>query len=171
MDNIFSNSTVAAINASGQTTGSQGQYNLFASNAANLLVANGAGFANNQAINGSAQFRDTLTGDLTLMPNSDAIDSSRSEIGPLLLGNSLQPITTQQLTAATGIRRTIGRSNAFGGLGSLGQIQSGDIISLPGFNLRDFRDEWVPAITGSPGAIPGPTTNAGGDVQLHPDPG
>jgi len=164
MDNIFANHTVSAVVANNRTTGSQGQYNLFSSNAADVT---GSGpFANSQAVNGSPQFRNPATGDLTLLPNSDAIDSSRSEIGPLALGNSLQPIVDQQLTATTGIRRATGRTNAFGGLGSAST--PGDIISLPGFALRNYKDQWVPAITGTPGAIPGPTTNAGGTFSFIP---
>ncbi|MDB5349012.1 MAG: hypothetical protein JWN86_259 [Planctomycetota bacterium] len=162
MDNIFANSTIAAINGVNQVYGSQGQYNLFSSNAADVL----GGIANNQPVFGNPQFRNPAAGDFSLMPNSDAIDSSRSEIGPLLLGNSLQPIVTQVLNASTGTRRATGRTNPFGGLGT--RISPSDIISLPGFNLRDYKDQWIPALTGSPGAIPGPSTNAGGTYSYIP---
>ena len=169
MDNIFANSTTAGIQTIGQSTGSQGQYNLFSSNAADVIVgASGTGpnYTENQRINGNAQFQDPTKGLFNLLPTSDAIDSSRSEIGPLLLGTSLQPITTQYLTSITGLRRNTGRTNAFGFFGQIGS--SGDIISLPGFPLRDFKDQWVPAITGSAGAIPGPNTNAGGTYSYIP---
>ena len=169
MNNIFANSTDVALRILGMSYNGQGQYNLFSSNNANTDIqgsGSGPDYVERQAIIGSANFRDPQNGLFSLLPNSDAIDSSRSEIGPLLIGNSLQPIVTQQLDASTGIRRATGRTNTRGGLGFA--VVSGDIVSLPGYSLRNFKDQWVPAISGSPGAIPGPNTNAGGTYSYVP---
>lgn len=181
MNNLFANSTNGAIVGNGRTSGgadtSKGQYNFFTNNANDVILTNGAGFQNAQPVTGNAGFRNPQALDFTLLPTSDAIDSSRAEIGPLLLGNSLQPIVTQTLDANGGVRRPIGRQNAFGAnlVPQNGVLPaSGDIISLPGYPLHNgpaggsYYDQWVPAIPGSAGAIPGPTSNAGSTYSYIP---
>ena len=161
MDNIFANSTGVAINVNGQSYGSQGQYNLFSNNAADVTVTGGGEFPNSQPIAGLPQFRSPTTGDFSLLPNSDAIDSSRSEIGPLPLGTSLQPIVDNNF-----IRRSFGRTNPRGGRGTA--ALPGDIVSLPGYALRNYLDQFVPAIPGSAGALPGPVPSVGGSFAYMP---
>jgi hypothetical protein len=155
MNNIFDGSTTAAVQITGQTWGSQGQFNLFSNS--NPVIRNGGTgneFPNSNARIGNALFRSPTTGDFTLLPGSDAIDAGLSELGQVWLGRSLLPIIDQ----ASGLRNSTGRDNAFGGRrGSQGQ--PGDIVTLPGFDGRTFLDQWVPSIPGTPGAQAGPASN------------
>lgn len=156
MDNVFDTNTTAALEMNGQVTGSQAQYNLFSNS---TQITGGFQFyqGNHNAIVGNALFRDPANRDFTLLQGSDAIDDGLSELGQTSLGNSLQPIADQILAAVGGIRNTTGRTNGFGGLFSGGQ--PGDIVTLPGFDGRTFKDQWVAALPGTPGAVPGPATN------------
>lgn len=178
MNNIFSVSdpstnATSMIELNGRTTSiggvpSQGQYNLFSGTVPAVVSGNGATFTNNQPIFGNAGFRapakrtDTALGDYRLLPTSDAIDAARSELGPVNFGNALAPIADQSLDATGGIRNTTGRINPFGG--ARATAGPGDLVTLPGLipSVRGYFDQWVPAIPGSPDAIPGPTSNAGG---------
>ena len=40
------------------------------------------------------------------------------------------------------------------------------LISLPGFALRNYLDEFVPGIPGSPGVLPGPVPSSGGSFGV-----
>ena len=88
MDNIFSNSSTAAIQATGQEFGSEAQYNLYWQNGTNLTpeqphrVLRG----NFGAVLGNPEFVNPAAGNFQLMANSAAIDEARSEIGPLPRG-------------------------------------------------------------------------------------
>jgi hypothetical protein len=171
MNNIFANVNTVGVRVTGQGTGSQLQYNLF-SGVPNPVDVSASQFVrfpfNAQPIFGTARFRDPLTYQFQLTADSDGIDAARSEIGPMNLGISMQPIVNQQLNATGGIRRSTGRNNIFGGLVDVSQ--PGDNISLPGLppNIRGFVDQWVPARPGTPGAIPGPSSNAGNTFSYTP---
>jgi hypothetical protein len=160
MNNIFEGATTAAVQYAGMSWNSQGQFNLYSNSVPVVSLGAGLGhdFFNNNAITGSAAFRDPATGDYTLLPNSDAIDRSLSELGEVAMGRYLKPISNQALNGTGGTRNTTGRNSNNGGL-TFGI--PGDIITLPGFPDRTFEDQWVPAIPGSPGAVPGPSTVPG----------
>ncbi len=149
MDNIFANSSDVAVRVEGQGTGSQLQYNLFSGNNNNVDTSTAqfiAGPFNAQPIFGQPAFRDPANGDFSLTSLSDAIDAARSEIGPIALGLSLQPIATQNVTNIyQSVRNATGRSNPFGGLGSA--TSGGDLVTLPGYppGQRGYYDQWVPA--------------------------
>jgi hypothetical protein len=165
MDNIFANSSTVAVQIVGQNYSSQLAFNLFSGNTANTNTAGADFFAapfNAQPIIGNAAFRDPQAGDFVLTDLSDAIDAGLSEITQSDWGNMLRPIANQVLDATTGVRNTTGRNNAFGGLGFGGS--PGDIVTLPGFPVqqRGYVDQWIPALPGTPGAIPGPGSQAGG---------
>ncbi len=172
MDNIFANSSTAAIQIVGQDYGSQGQYNFFSGDTTDVSLTSDSGFSNNEPVTGNPAFLDAANGNFQLLPNSDAIDASRSELGPTNLGLSLLPIADQQLNSTGGVRNATGRTNFSGGLRDVSK--PGDIVTLPGYPLHfndgagNFYDQWVPAIAGTPGAIPGPTTNAGGVFSYTP---
>ena len=106
MDNIFSNSSTAAIQATGQEFGSEAQYNLYWQNGSNLILnGNQGGFLGNfGAVQGNPDFVDPANGNFQLMAGSAAIDAARSEIGPLAQGDAIFPTVTQILTAVGGIR-------------------------------------------------------------------
>lgn len=169
MDNIFANSTDIAIRSQGQQFGSQGQYNLFWQNRVNaeILGTSTAGF---QGINGSVfgnpQFRNPAAGDFSLLPNSAAIDASRSEIGPIPAGDAIYPTVDQVLNATGGIRTnpaslpppaTPGRSNAFGGAGIVNDPRKQ--ATLPGTPGRNFVDQWAAVLPSDPRAVLGPASN------------
>ena len=170
MNNIFVNSSDVAIRFVGQQYNTQGQYNLFWNNNQNLddqeLTTFGFG-GNNGPVIGDPRFRDPVNGDFRLSPGSAAIDASRSELGPLLVGNMLQPITNQVLgtDGVGGIRNRTGRLGFSAQFFSFppisGTIAPSDIVSLPGFQLRTFEDQWVAALPGSPDAFNGTGANAG----------
>ena len=179
MDNIFDNAVNAGIVVDGQTASrltigplggysSQGQYNLFNAVGTQVQSLNGGRFENDQPITGNPGFRNAAGGDFNLLPTSAAIDASRSEIGPIDFGNSLQPIATQVLDSTGGIRNTTGRTNPYGG--AYDTSGPGDIVTLPGLSVGDrgFADQFVAAIPGSPGAVPGPNSNAGGTFSYIP---
>ena len=179
MDNIFDNAKNAGIVVDGQTASrltigplggypSQGQYNLFNAVGAQVQSLNGGQFENDNPVTGNPSFRSPATGDYTLLGNSAAIDASRSEIGPINWGNSLQPIADQVLDGTGGIRNQTGRTNPYGG--AFDTSGPGDLITLPGQTVGDrgFNDQFVAAIPGSPGSIPGPTSNAGGVFSYIP---
>ncbi len=172
MNNIFDDNTINAIHTVGMASSSQGQYNLFDGNANNDLnepSGGGAGpdYSENQPIFGNPAFRNAAGGEYTQLPFSAAIDSSRSEIGPLLLGDSLQPIVTYNAGETVATRSFIGRDNPFGGAVGFGAhfTSTGDIVSLPGYNLRtggagtgnnngSYFDQFVPVLPTAPGALP-----------------
>jgi large repetitive protein len=154
---------------------SQGQFNLFQGTVTPLIQGGGqfgsvynGGYQERQPIFGNPRFRNPDGLDYTLLPNSDAIDQARSEIGPLNLGNTLRPIVNQALDGSGGTRNATGRINPLGGLEDVSS--PGDIVTLPGepASERGFVDSWQAAIPGSPGAIPGPTSNAGGTFSYVP---
>ena len=159
MNNIFANHTTAAIQLQGQQWESQTQYNLYNNNAADVVGANNVdGWrGDNQAVHGDPQFLDAANGNFFVGPNSAAINASRSEIGPLQIGNILNPAVFQVLGPEGGVRNPIGGSNPYGGVGFIRSDQ--DFVTLPGFPIRSFRDQWVPALQGTPGAYTGPSSN------------
>lgn len=171
MNNIFANSSDVAIRFFGQQYNSQAQYNLYFNNTNNIdneeLTTFGFG-GNNGAVIGDPKFRDAPNGDFRLLPDSAAIDASRSEIGPMDIGNMLQPIATQVLvTDGTG-----GTRNRTARLGFTANAQGfsspfipatvlpSDLVSLPGYQLYPFQSEWVAALPGSPNAYNGTASNA-----------
>ena len=168
MDNIFANSSDAAVRIVGQNTSSQLLYNLYDGNATDVDDAAGefqAGPFNAQAIFGNAGLRNPAKGDFALTPLSDAIDASISEVTQAGWGNLLSPIATQRTDAVAGFRdpNLTGRfAQVTGGLGEFSV--PGDLVTLPGFpvGLRGFNDQFVPAIPGTPGALPGPSNITGG---------
>jgi hypothetical protein len=152
MDNIFDQTGSGAISVINQAYGSQAQYDLYDN--ANAVT----GIADNQPIIGNPLFIDAVNGNFNLQPNSPAINAARSELGPLPAGNLLAPIATQVLDASGGIRNTTGRNIANGGLAP--NPPFGNVITLPGYPLRDYFDEWYAAVPGTTSAVPGPASNA-----------
>jgi hypothetical protein len=160
MDSIFSNSTTAAILITGQDYSTQGQYNLFWQNAVDVNAGgSSSGFPNNQPINGDPMFVSPTTGNFQLQPGSAAIDESISEFGPSLFGDMLYPIATQVLNQTTAVRNQFGNSeSADGGLGF--SNSSLDVITLPGYPIRDYTDEWVAVLPSDPTSVLGTGANA-----------
>lgn len=159
MDNVFDGATTAAIRIAGQAWGSQGQYNLYSNSVQVVLLGGGPGngFDNANAITGSSLFRDPATGDYSLLPGSDAIDRGLSELGQVEMGISVVPRVTQALNSSGGLYN--GRTaNPSGGLAF---PRPGDVVTLPGYPERTFYDQWVAALPGTPGAVPGPATTTG----------
>ncbi len=191
MDNIFDGSTTGSVIVNGQAEGYLGEYNLYFNdptftsggvttyvNFTGAVIYREPDILSNiptydgdfQAVVGNPMFTDAAAGDFSLQPGSAAIDEARSELGPSTFGLALQPIVDEPIPPASpipsiGIRNDTGRNSYFGGV--LFQppipLSGTDIVSLPGSPLREqqFQDEWYPAIPGSPGAIGGPTSNAG----------
>jgi hypothetical protein len=161
-NNIFSNSTGAAVTMTGQVYNSQGQNNLFFSNAGGNVVQNstsGTYLGDFHSVIGDPLFVSAATGNFALTANSAAIDSARSEIGPYSLGNILTPGVTQILGSQAGIRDVNGgNQNGFGGLLS-GSVTPQDYIFLPGSPLPTYVSEWVPQLAGTPGSYNGPFSN------------
>ncbi len=153
MNNIFANSSDVAIRTVGQEYSSQGQYNLFFNNNRNTDIVPGGNnfYAEFQSVNGDPKFRNPANLDFSLLPGSAAIDAARSELGPSIFGNVLLPATTQQLDETVGIRNITGRSNTRGGLGFATTL---DLVSLPGYGIRNFKDQFVPVLATAAGAIP-----------------
>ena len=151
MNNIYSNSTIAGIEAQGQVTGSQSQYDLFFGNTANIQLATGVAadnwVGNFGTVLGNPEFMDPTDGNFTLLPNSAAIDSGRSELGPAVAGDMLAPISTQLLNSQTGVRNTTGRSVILGGYSTFNSQT--DEVALPGDPIFQFVSEWVPTLTTS----------------------
>ena len=168
MDNIFANSTDAAVRIVGQNRGSQLLYNLYDSNVVDVDTSGADFFAgpfNAQAIFGNAGLRNPQKGDFALTPLSDAIDASLSEVTQSGWGNLLSPIAVQRTDAIAGFRDPFLTGRYAQVTGGIGQFAvPGDIVTLPGFptNLRGYTDQFVPAIPGTPGALPGPSSITGG---------
>jgi len=173
MNNIFDASSptlgTTAVQAAGQQTESNLQYNLF-NGYTNQLVDLTAEFFNgnfnNQPYTGDPAFRDANAGNFNLLPTSAAIDRSRSELGPSIFGNMLSPSATYVKTTVSNgvpiaydtnflpIRNQTGDNNPFGGLGI---AASNDIVTLPGeqpISQRQFPDEWVPALVSAGPGVP-----------------
>jgi hypothetical protein len=181
MDNIFANSSNTAIVSNGQMQGSQAQYNLFSSNNAVYTATNtgpaqpvGIGFLNpsgpgTTSIIGAANFVDPNNLNFNLQPNSAAIDASRSE---LALDNENSQQITQLITFANGELRSLVTQalDATGGT-RVANARTYDgvlppdptnILTLPGGTLKGaVKDEFVPALPGTPGAVPGPSADTG----------
>ncbi|MFO0954058.1 MAG: hypothetical protein U0835_23465 [Isosphaeraceae bacterium] len=160
MNNIFANSSDVAIRFFGQQYNTQAQYNLYWNNARNIddQEITTAGFGgNNGAVGGDPKFRDPANGDFRLLPSSAAIDASRSELGPVIFGNMLAPISSESFSTngQGGTRTRTGR------LGFSAPIQPTDIVSLPGYAIRPFSDQWVAALPGSDDAFNGTGWNPG----------
>ena len=170
MDNIFSNNTTAAVQVTGLQYQSNLQFNLFNANGADLVGAANSQFFNgsfnNNPISGDPLFRDPTHGNFTLKAGSAAIDRARSEIGPTIFGNMLNPAATLTQTSvdANGntifydtsflpTRNFVGDSNARGGAGG---SSSQDIITLPGLAVssRGFPDQWMPTLITAPLGTP-----------------
>ncbi|MDR3634850.1 MAG: Ig-like domain-containing protein [Isosphaeraceae bacterium] len=166
MDNIFSNSTTAAIVANGNTQGSILEYNLFYSNGAD----DPNGVPNFGAVSGNPQFRNAAAGDFALEPNSAAIDAGRSEMSLLnmTVGSSfggrpadyatLVPLTNQVLDATGG---TWNGNTRNAGIPSFAATQAAvSVLTLPGFTERGYVDEWEAVLPTDANAILGPASNA-----------
>ncbi len=183
MNNIFDGASQVAVNlggpggptTAGQAGDSQLQYNLYFNNIANLLVTTndgdfegnvGAVFADPQFVgpvgkgNASAQ-------NFELEPTSPAINSARSEIGPLPEANAIFPAVDLTLNGGV-VTETRTNPNAFPpfsseepgrlGVDSFGIEDPRQIVTLPGSGFFSFPDEWTPTITGgfsSPNSVAG----------------
>ncbi len=161
MDNIFANSSNTAILSDGQEYGSQAQYDLYYKNGATLVANNPtANFGgNNGAIFGNPEFVNAAAGNFQLLANSAAINAARSEFGPNLAGDAIYPVVNQTLDANGGTRNVIGRNVSSVGFFSVNDPRKQ--MTLPGTASFTFDSEWVMALPGSPGAVPGPASNAG----------
>lgn len=159
MDNIFEGATTAAVRIAGMSYSSQGQYNLFSNSVPLVRLTTGpwTQFNNANAILGSALFRDPANGDYSLLPGSDAIDRGLSELGEVEAGIAVKPRVNQALNSSGGTYNGT-TANPRGGLAF---PTASDIVTLPGFPDRTFYDQWVAALPGSPGALPGPATTTG----------
>ncbi len=71
----------------------------------------------------------------------------------------LFPASNQVLNATGGVLNYIGHSNQFGALG--GAPSPLDYVFLPGSALPNYVTSWVPVLSTSPYAIPGPSSSAG----------
>ncbi len=152
MDNIFANNSQAAIVMVGQNYGSEAQYNLYFNNGFNA-----SGIYDVSGIIGDPVFRDTSKFDFTLLPGSAAIDVARSEVGPLAIGNALAPISDQVLAGTVGgIRNQTGRISSRGGAGV---YFSSDIVTLPGYPYRNYKDQFIPILPGTPVSYAGTASN------------
>ena len=174
MNSIFAGSSTAAAQIVGMNSNSQFQYNLFDSNATDVDLTQldstfGWGGVNG-SVNGRALFRNGPGGDFNLQPGSDAIDASRSEIGPVAIGNMLNPAADQVLNATTGIRNQTGRINWRGGLNGFGGGGSTnlDVVTLPGYPIRTYKDQFVPVLQGTPGSYTGTATTQGETYAFLP---
>lgn len=153
MDNIFSNCSQYAVQQIGQNYGSEGQYNLYYSNAQNT-----SGFYDVSGVFGNPLFRNAAGLDFTLLPGSAAIDIARSEVGPLPMGNALAPISTQVLAGNIGgIRNQTGRISSRGGFGTYLAV---DIVTLPGYQYRSYYDQFIPIVSGTPVSYNGTASNS-----------
>ncbi len=186
MNDIFDGSSTIAVDLLGQNEDSQLQYNLFYNNAVNVNSPNNNGeFAGNYgAVYANPEFVGPVTGtanqeDFELEPNSPAIDSGRSEIGPLGSGNALYPATNLALAGGQAIgTRTdptalpigevpgksdlVGEFGGFNGFGINGNLfDSRQIVTLPGSGYFSFPDQWNPTLTSATGSYSGPASNAG----------
>jgi hypothetical protein len=172
INNIFANSTTAAIMTTGQTQASTAQYNLFNGNKADVVIGPqgtilfpAGGFGGNWGVQtGDPDFHNAAALDFRLDPNSAAIDAGRSEFGPNIWGNTLQPTVNQVLSSnpfdtTGGIRNNTGRLGALTDWG-LFPIPTNALVTLPGSALQSYATEWVAAIPGTPGSYEGPASNA-----------
>jgi large repetitive protein len=171
MDNIFDHNSQFAISTNGLILGTNLQYNLFHANGQDLSIVNEAVYIvvpviNNGAIQGDPQFLNASGGDFRIGPNSAAIDSGRSEIGPLPGGDMLLPTSTQLLNSTLGIKNSTGRTNFVGGEAFITDSQA--IVTLPGWPLRTYVDQFVPVIPGTPGSVPGGGNDAGNTYAWLP---
>ncbi len=165
MNNIFSGSTDTAVRTVGMATGSQLLYNLFNGNAADTAQT-GTAYTrapfNAQPVNGNPQFRNPGAGDYSLTSLSDAIDAAISEVKQSNWGMYVRPIVTQVLNSDGGIRITNGGRRRFVG-GLIDISVPGDIVTQPGYppDQRGYIDQFVPAISTTPGAVAGPSLAGG----------
>jgi hypothetical protein len=160
MDNIFASATTSALEVNGpQTGGSLMQYNLFYNSGAP------AGQVPNYGpINGDPRFKDAANGDFSLLPDSAAIDSARSELRLDPGVSTLRAISDQSLVGQIG-----GIRNANFRLPGRGNDPL-NILSLPGYSVREpglgaspapfpnqsFHDQWIPqSISTNPSAANG----------------
>jgi len=168
MDNIFANSKTTAIQNAGQMQGSELQYNLFNGNGSDLInlgAGPGSGLGNDQPVFGDPRFRDPANGNFQLLPDSAAIDASRSELdlNPTANGaivGTLVPIVTQVLDARGGIRNRNSREPDAGGLFDPTDIPT-NILTLPGFPDRGYFDQFVATLPSDPAAVVGPVSVPG----------
>ncbi|QDV37134.1 S8 family serine peptidase [Tautonia plasticadhaerens] len=164
MNNIFDGGTIgadpaaAAVRAVGQNWRSELTFNVF-NNYTTLYddQTNTVNLGNKNVIQGNPNFFDAANGNFFPQSGSVAIDAALSELGPVLMGDALFPISNQLLNPNGGIRNTIGRNNAFGGNGFTDDPR--EIITLPGTPGRPFVDQFLAVDPRTPGAIQGPSTN------------
>ena len=169
MNSIFSNNTIG-VQASGQQRESNLQFNLYYNNGTDFAPTNSAFFNgnfNNGAYSGDPKFRDPANGNFNLTAGSAALDRSRSELGPSIFGNFINPAATlTQTTSRNGvttfydvnflpIRNNTGDINSFGGLL---RAVNGDILRYPGTQAT-IPDQWVPTLNsvGLPSGNTGPS--------------
>ncbi|MCA1685026.1 MAG: hypothetical protein LC745_03395, partial [Planctomycetia bacterium] len=167
MDNIFSNSTTAAVQAVGQVQGSVMEYNLYFKNGAN--VTGSLSGVDNLPINGDPLFVNPALGDFNLKEGSPAIDAARSELNLNTTSNgafvgTLVPTDTQILDARGGIRNDLSRlpDNFFFGPGN--RTLPSNELTLPGYgnaqpSLRGFVDQWQAVLPTDPLGVAGPASS------------
>ncbi|MHC5540814.1 Ig-like domain-containing protein, partial [Singulisphaera rosea] len=157
MDSIYyGTGTDTVFKTVGQIDGSMSQYGLFFNNG---TIVNSTGFLqgpfdNAQPIFGNPMFVDPTTGNFQLSAGSPAIDAARSELGldptqssvsGATVFGDLVPLTSQQLSIAGGILNGNDRNGGrfFGGNGT------STFLSLPGYALRGYIDQWTPVAQAS----------------------
>ena len=187
MNNIFDGSSQVAVNlggpgapttAAGQAGESQLQYNLFFNDLKNLVITtvNGDFLGNVGAVFADPQFvgpfgaGDASAQNFELEPTSPAINSARSEIGPLVSGNAIFPAVSLLLSGgiATETRTDPTAFPPFsteqpGRLGALafGVSDPRQIVTLPGSGFFSFPDEWDPILNTNPAGFTSPNSVVG----------
>ena len=161
MDNIFANSSTAAIQDVGQIQGSVQEYNLYYGNAANFAPGSGLAGTDYQPILGNPMFRDPANGNFQLLPGSAAIDAGRSELSlyPTSNGADVTTLlsTVDQVLSGIGGTRNINYRIPDGSF--FGNVPPNSVLTLPGYNLRGYIDQWQPVLTSDASGVAGPASN------------
>ncbi|MDR3620298.1 MAG: S8 family serine peptidase, partial [Paludisphaera borealis] len=171
MNNIISNSTNTGIFIAGQAALSQLEYNLYFTNAVNVVATttNGDFPGNINAVYGDPKFVNAAGLNFALSPGSAAIDAARSEIGPNPAGDAVYPAVTQPADGSYYGTRTNpatltpplapGASNVRGGFGQVNDPRQ--ILTLPGSNGFGFQDQWIPVLATAANGTTGPSSVPG----------
>ncbi len=170
MNNIFDGGTVGisdpnavAVRTTGQIPGSELLFNVYNNYTTTLDITNtnpAAFRGNNNPIFGNPLFADAANGDFFLQAGSVAIDAALSELGPVIMGDMLFPLSDDfSLDSVGGTRNAEGRSYPFGGfLPFFGQDPQ-EIVTLPGTPGRPFFDQFIATTALSGQGAQGPATN------------
>ena len=164
MDNIFANSSAFAVQDVGQTNGSVLEYNLYYGNAARFSAASTLAGSDYQPILGNPLFRDPANGNFQLMPGSAAIDAGRSELSlnPTSGGAYVTTLisTVDQVLNSTGGTRNENDREPDSRFFNLGNIIPTSVLTLPGYSLRGFIDQWQPVLTSDSSGYQGPASTS-----------